>query len=905
MSAPRTHLAGRLAAHAAKTLGAVVVFVTALLAGVVLHLDHPTARAFAARETEVALATLFQGQVLVERPAHLGLLGLDGGAGKVVAPDGKVVLRVSGVRARADVLAIVHSVVLGKGPMSIPIADVGVDYAEVVLDATKDGASEIAAAFARKLPIPPRSPDARGVELAMEHITVRHAWVHGQVPGTPPTDADVDDVVGSVHLHAGTLHVDVTHYLVRTRGAPNGLDAEGNGDFHLTHPSPRGKVGLEGSFAGTVGGIGAAMKAALDGPRVDVTLDVPRAPAERVRALFANAPANAELGLRLDAHGELPVLDVDAQVTLGKGTLHAKGPVNVEGNRHASLAWDATSLDLRAFSQAAPETSLQGKGTVDVNVAADAAFAGSFTADVGAGTVSGKALPPAALHGTFAKSAAGLHAHAEGRVDEAGAPTDVVLDASPDGDGWELDGTAHAKIPRLDAVTRLGTQLRGAADVRASYKLHTKTSTVDATLHADVRGFEQGTQKVGHADVSARVTGKLASPAISTTTKATDLFVGTYDFPSATLTTHGTTKAQHVDASFVGKDTPDIKGTAEISVGAKTTVKDVDLSLERNDQKVAVRVPTIRFGNGELLVEDAVVRGLGAPVRASLDIREKSTTIRARSRSVSLARLGHLLHFEDGSLDGRVDFDVDLLLDADGAHGKASASLAKAVVKQRAAIATLQATADGHRWSAAATGSLAGVGTVALTTNDLALGPGGPLRATGWQGATGTVGVRGTFDLAELASLAPKGTLSFAPSGTLDVSGVAERTGAAHDVSLNLAALTHSLEVTTASGRHVSGIEAQVGANLDGSIGGAAGVLVLTDANGQVARLDLQSDAVPYRALWAAPDLGTRLLAVPLVATLTVPPRDVDKLPAGFALKDAHGTVQLVATLSGSVAAAR
>ena len=850
----------------------------------------------------MALASLFQGRVVIERPAHLGLLGMEGGAAKVLDPEGKVVLRAAGVRARADVLAIVHSVVLGKGPMSVPIDDVHVDYAEVVVDAAKDGPSAIAAAFARRLPIPPRSPDARGVELAMDHITVHHAWVHGQVPGTPPTDADVDDVVGSVHLHQGTVRVDVTHYLVHTRGAPRGLDAEGTGDFHLTHPSQRYNLGLEGSFAGTVGGIGAAMKAALDGKRVDATLDVPRAPAERVRAIFADAPANAELGLRIDAHGELPLLDVEAQATLGAGTMHAKGPVTLAGERRASLAWSATSLDLRAFSQTAPESNLQGKGTVDLTVADDASVTGRFTADVGAGTVSGKALPGAMLHGTFDKKATGLDAHAEGHVDEAGAPTDVVLDVSPDGPAWELDGTAHAKIPRLDAVTRLGTQVRGAADVRATYKVHTKTGTIDATVHADVRGLEQGAEKIGHAAVTARVTGKLASPAISTTTKATDLLVGTYAFPSATLTTHGTTKAQHVDASFVGKDTPDIKGTAEISLGTKTTVRDVDLSLKRNEQQVAVRVPTIRFGNGDLLIEDAVIRGLGAPVRASLDVREKSTVIRARSRSVSLARLGHLLRFEDGSLDGRVDFDIDLLLDEAGAHGKASAALTRATIKSRAATGTLTATAEGHRWGASAKAALAGVGTVELTTTDLALGTGGPLRSSGWQGATGTLGVRGTFDLAELATLAPKGALGFQPRGTMDLSGVAERTGPAHDVSLNLAALTHALEITTASGRVVSGIDAQIGANLDGSIGGAAGVLVLTDASGQVARLDVQSDAMPYRELWATSNRGARLLGVPLVATLTVPPREVGKLPAGFALKDAHGTVQLVATLSGTVA---
>ena len=65
---------------------------------------------------------VIHGQNLfIDRVNQLGLQGLDGGAAHVVAPDGTVVLRADGVRARGDVTAIVRSVLFGTGPITIPI----------------------------------------------------------------------------------------------------------------------------------------------------------------------------------------------------------------------------------------------------------------------------------------------------------------------------------------------------------------------------------------------------------------------------------------------------------------------------------------------------------------------------------------------------------------------------------------------------------------------------------------------------------------------------------------------------------------------------------------------------------------------------------------------------------------
>lgn len=891
-----------------RALGVAVLFAAALVLGAVLHLGHPAARRVAIEQTEAALARLFAGRVVIDRVDRLDARGLSGGAAHMVAPDGTTVLRVFGVRARANVVGIVRSALFGDGPVEVPIDDLFVDYADVSLDAGADGGSRLRAAFARPAPAAPSDPRAREVLLHMPKIVVRSAWVHGQVPGTPPSDLDVAHVEAALALTGAALRVDMTRYRVRTRGAPSGLDAEGGGTASLTAPSPSGAVvAIEGTFDGTVGGIGAALRAALDGARVDVSLDVPRAPADRVHALFPDAPALAEVGVRVEAHGELPRLETDTRITLGGGTLRAVGPVVVTGDRRATLSWDASGVDLRAMSAAAPPSSLAGRGTVDAHVGADASVAATFTADVAAGTVGATAVPPATLAGTFTHDAAGTRGRASGRVHEVGAPTDVTIELKPDGAEWELDVTAHATIARLGAVARLtpDPSARGAADVRARGKLWTRNATVDATADAELRGVELGDQRLARGRLTARVTGKIAAPAVSATLDGKGLELGGLRYATAAVTARGTARDLRVTAALTGEGAPDVKGTADVTLGAQTVARDVRLTLSRDKLEVAVTVPRVSFGRGDIRVEEVQIRGFGAAARATLDVKKTSTLLRAHGRRVSLARLAQLFHVEATSIEGSVDFDVNVELTPSGAQGTAQASLTEATVRGRAATAELAATADGRRWSASLRGRLEGVGDVELAIRDLELGPEGPLRAAAWREALGTLGLRATVDLAGLAALAPPGRLPFAPAGTLDVSGAVSRGGPARSIAVSLAGSTRALSITTPGGTRVAGVEAQLGGSYDGAIGATGGVLVLSDAVGTVARLDVQSDAVPYRELWASRGAPSELVQIPLVAKLVVPKRPVDKLPAGLAIEGAHGEVQGTATLDGTLALPR
>ncbi len=139
--------------RAARAAGTCVVFCVAVVVGLALHLDLAPARRSIVLRVNGALAPLFAGKLTIERIGALSFTHADDVDARVDDPEGRRVLRATGVTARVATGALLRSLV--GGDVLVAASDVTVESAEVNLDADGAGMPWIARAFLPRSPSPP------------------------------------------------------------------------------------------------------------------------------------------------------------------------------------------------------------------------------------------------------------------------------------------------------------------------------------------------------------------------------------------------------------------------------------------------------------------------------------------------------------------------------------------------------------------------------------------------------------------------------------------------------------------------------------------------------------------------------------------------------------------------------
>ena len=909
----------RLAAAGA---GLLVVCFAAVLA----TLDSAPSRELTRRKVNEALSGAFRGRVTIEAIGGLGLTGARGVDLRVTAPDGTQVLTARGAAARIVPLDLLASI-LGRGDLRVAVLEASVEEADVALDPDPTGALEIQAAFEPRSSPSPGGPPGRSVHVTLANIAVVHARVHGRPKGAPAMDADLDRVRGS--LRAGPEGVDttVTHAEVATRGLPAGADVVGTVTGRVAVPAP-GRAGIlvDGAFHGEVGGIPTATTAAIDPDRVDAVIDVPETPAEKVRALWHDAPLAQPASAHVEAHGSLTALHLTGRATVGATRLEVAGDASIADDTSATLHAEVKDADLRAFVPQGPTSRADLSADAKMTATTMGAVDGTFDLALRKATVEGRALPSATFHGDFAKKegASGVGLTVRGNVAQPGAPTSLVATFEGDGKVPAIRFQATSRIDDLRAI--------GAASGRASAHADGVLSlsgapSIDATLEADLTDACDGPASVDEAKLVAHAIGPLANPVIDATIDARSVTVDLGDHSAqgrrfflgqVHATTRGTPARQRVTVSMHG-DPYDVRADATLRLGAGVGVDAATFDLSRAATSMHVEAERVDVEPGRLDVEGARITGVGAPAEVTLHARPRSLVLKADSPELDLKALGYLFGLESSVRGGRLAVRGEVSARPDRAEGTMAVDLTDgAFLGWDGVGAHLDARLDGRTLAGSMQVVAAGIGSLTASEMRVEFGGDGPLDAPSWRKAWGRVRFEGQADLGKLSALLPPNALPFASvSGDVALRGHLVRHGeldAKPDVALSLQ--TSGLQVAWSGGAETrkdgvtvvtapafrsSGVDLHVDASANGDSGFTEVDARLTDGAGSLVAVDAKSDAVPYAAMFASWNgMADRLAQVPVSAIVTLPSRKLESLPAVLRIPGVRGDCQATATLEGS-----
>jgi translocation and assembly module TamB len=899
----------------------VTTFLVALVAGVLLHVNTaPLRRDVAVRVTEL-LGSLFAGKVTIVSIGRIGLDGVDGVSGRISDPEGNTVLVVNDVHARADVVAIVKSVLSGSGPMVIELNGVRVRSAEVAVDVDANGTLGIARAF---LPRTPSTSTAagRGVRLAIDHAAIDHAWAHGvPVPGLV-VDADVDAVRGKLLIVPPSTTIDVDSVTLVSRGMVNGANLRGTLTGHVAVPSANGgAVGVVGAWRGSIGGIDASAQATLDGDAVDVAVDVPEASPEAIRGLWPASTISESAAAHVDAKGTLTRVELHAHAGLGGASVDLTGPVSIAAGQHADLHLDVRALDLHAIVPAAPPSSLSANGDVSLTRKEDGTLQGGAQIALDRGLIAGEPVPAGTVHGSVSYDAhTGLRADARISAQEPGAPTVLVLHMKQSQDGsLQVAFDADVNAPHLEKIPRLRTTVRGRTVLKTHGVVDLTRGRIEGKVKAEIDDFgEGGVAHAHHASISISASGTLSSPQLDLDVHGDVLDVAGYRFSTAHIEAHGPAKNLHVKVHLHGDDAPNIEADADLGLAAVPTVSNVEAELKWKGERLRLTVASVGIGGGGIDVEGIEVTGLGGPLHLSVHTAHDTLRVKGDARDLDVASLARIIRVQE-RLDGcLLAFDVDATVKREGAEGTATIDLGTCSLdKVKGVTAHVDATMHGRKISGNAKGELPGVGSINFTTSSIAIGGTAPVLAS-WRRAWGKVKFAGSIDLSKLATVLPTGTLPFDELlGTLTLNGKLER-DTMDDMTpgFQLSVRTSGLEVVGASRRitdvdgsstiippswHSEGIDVALDSRIDGDSGFADVDLRLNDVKGELVDVDLKSSTVPFSNLLATPRRALSLLeAVQFNARVTVPKRPLDELPPVLGIEEGHGDIEGVATIVGS-----
>lgn len=881
-----------------------VVFTGALLGGVVLHANRPGFRRAGTEIANRAMASLFEGQVVVSGIDRLEI-GRKSRAvvrsTSIVDPEGRHVIDASGIDATIDLRSLLRSLYTGEGP-SVELEDVRIESADVSLDRDADGTPLIARALhpkpdPNKPHTPERAPHERGPYVAIAPARIAHAKVHGNIV-PPALDGEAENVLARVHLEQDVVRIDVDEAkaTLRSPHAPNQKEpfigaVKGTLSVDVTHVRLSGHA----DFDGGVGPVPVVARATMDGDLVDAVVDVARIDVAPLGKAFDQLPFGRPVEAHVHAHGALPVVTVDLRGRVGESDLSGSGTIDLrEGH---AFAFELSSQHADASAYGAPvATDITTKVNVTGQVASRSRLGvtGLYTVETEAGTVGEEKIPAAKISGEIkdATLTAILVTKDEPGVALGG-------EATMDLGTFVTDFDVTASSTNLRAVTRVPAKVDGAASVHVKGKVNIVAETIDAraTLHGDGLAFDAF--GAAHLDASGQLHGPLRAPVLDVGFTGKDLQVKAKDKTPLVY--------------------PSASGRAQVAFVPSVSVvsASVDLGERGSPNAIGASASHISVVNGTVEARGVQLTGLGEPLELDARFSQGSYRIRAKSAGVDLRRVAEAtgIHELRGLPEGtRATLDLDLQDGAGGATGHADVVVTSEPGKLLAGGVTLEthARVDRGHVTGNAKVSSPGLGEIEVASAELDLP--GRLDTRSLERVTGVIELRGSIDLSQGGALLG-GERIEQISGIASFEGRIERGDPAALPAVRATVKTTGLDLTysedpshAAEGSeegsvHVAGIDVAAHVAWDGLTDDAEVALLSWDRMGLLAHATAKSKVPLVAWVTGAQAVTPRVIAgMDVNATADVPLRDVSELPDFLGLPALHGKLGAHVAFTGAVA---
>ncbi|HEX9621363.1 MAG TPA: translocation/assembly module TamB domain-containing protein [Polyangiaceae bacterium] len=876
--------------------GLILVFVSASAVGVVLHLNLAASRECTEEALSSFLSDLFVGRIEIEALEALSSTGLRVGTVSMYDASEARVLKLSGLRVRADLIDLLTDLLFAAEKATLTIRHVRVDRAEVeLIPDPKSGKPTLAHAFELAAPPSPTTtaPETY-VRVWLPVIEVGNAYGRGQLGGSPTLEVHVSGARGSVLASPRGAAVDVERFGMVARGW-GGADAQGVGSVHVRAPGA-----VWGSFDGFFGELGLSAFVRVDGNELHVVADVPRARPDSVRVLWPEWPVLEDASVRVELDGKLPVLDASATVKLDSSEVVARGPVTLSGDVGADLDVTARAFDLAAVLKDAPATAIDARANFVIT-----ARRGRVSAD-GRGVtepteIAGYSVPAAEITGHI--SEIGFNGRAE--LQEPGMPfaTDVSISSRGVVD-------LSARIPRFELARapRIAKVVDANGSVEADVTAHIEDGFVDAKVHGNLARLEQGPARLEAGRFELRARGRLSEPerlSLEGSVDGTGLTVADFSFERVGATARGQARQPRIELKLTGPAGLSLGGAARLTTVGKPRLDDIVVDVARGNTELHAKLQSFVFAEDRLLLENLAITGAGGNLTGSVRIEPRLWSLQASGDGLDLARIADLLGAAPNRFAGTLRLNADVTSAHDFQGGRLDIGLTRGTLFGREGIdAELSTTLNREDLRGTLTTSVPGVARAEAQWETSLAGP--ALEASSFYNLTG----RATLAFTEI-DLALLQRLGVCPpwdgiAGTGELRVRLERSDPTELPNAIVVAQTRNLHVVVGPCRdgeriELDGIDVQVGGGLDGTRGDVSGTVRLFDGGGTLASMSGALRVEWLRVLAHPERLGELLANTPMTVMATVPPRPLSSLPEPVRVEGLDGDVGGRLAMSGTL----
>jgi translocation and assembly module TamB len=628
----------------------VLTFLLAFLVGVLLHLPLPPSRRVATRLVMEQVSHAIRGSIEIETISRLHLQGIEAKGVTIRDPDGEPILHAPVLRARASLIGIGMSLLPWSDGIRVPVSWVHVEHIDVVFREDLVGELTLGTTF---LPPPepvvtPAKPSKPSLPVVVDlrGIEINSVQAKGQLGGLSPVDWRARSLRGTVYVGPDGVRIDTTSFpLAFHRILQEPIQT--TVDYHFRSPELMWTSVLARYRDITLSG-----RVQLKGEDMMIDVDLPRTDGRSFDPFLPEAVRlEDEVEGKIVAHGPIPVLQTHVRLASDKTTVDGIGTVTLAPQFRTDIDVDIRRLDLSRIVVDGPKSNLDADLMVRARVDSKGRGRVRLTGDVSPTVLFDVPLPGADVEALIDSDGVSGVAH----IHEFGMPVRADFTVSETG---KVRVTAVTNVPSLIVVPRLQRAIGGYAVAKLEGtwdqgQLDAKVSTQGGNLVRD--GV-----RLGAANVELHLWGPPEGLRMDARVRGTRLDLGGAKWNGVEASLQGPVKTPQLRMRLSDDAFPDVNVVAGLDVRDRLAARDVDVTIDQGQERVAVRTDMLELRDGVVDLGALAIDGLGEPIDAMARIASTGFDVRVVSDGIDLDRLSRIVPLPGPRVTGIVGIDVDL-----------------------------------------------------------------------------------------------------------------------------------------------------------------------------------------------------------------------------------------------------